>query len=883
MGALSVYAYFQLDNLIVAGNQRRLQQDSKALGMSIVQELNWRAHALQREATRAGSGGFSSIPAPDGFRSLMRGVDPAALSSEQSHHLDLGRVVLKLTGGEVAGMYFRSGPTGPLFFGRLDEKNFWSNDESPEHYCVLTADLKLHFCTPGLHPPALSAWPQNLTDQNSGFFTWRSGDLTMQGGYWLARMQPAYGYPGLVVMVAESSESLQRSVRQFRQVFFASVLLACSLALWLALNQIRRQLRPLERLSEGTRALAEGDFALRVSESGDDEFGSLAQSFNRMSETLQRKFHLLNLLAELDRAILSASEMEYIVRAVLLHIRETLPCDFVGIMRLNEQGGGSLLAACPGDDQVAAQVWDCPDAGRFMPADPNLTWYSLDLGEDHPAFPTHIARQHFEQLLVFPVRVNERVDRLLILAYVHPPEALKEIVDAGCNLTDRLAVAASNIAWEEQLYHQGHYDALTDLPNRVMLRDRVEQALLRAEREKTSVAVLMIDFDNFKQINDSMGHSAGDAFLIECAQRLKACMRQSDTTARLGGDEFVVLVPDLPRGDELPLLDMLARKLNLALAESMNINGRLVTTPASIGIALSLGNTAGFEDMLKMADTAMYESKRQQPGSYRFYSGEMNAEVRARFELTQDLREAIGKDELLLYYQPKVSALTRRIVSAEALVRWNSPKRGLVPPGLFVALLDQMGLSSWLGEWVIEQACAQMAEWDRLGLPPIPVSVNISPAQFQEGNLIHEVESALSQYRLAPARLELEILEATAASDAPETHATLTRLREMGISIALDDFGTGYSSLVYLTQLPANVLKLDRAFIRTLSSDPRQKVIVERIVALALALEYCVIAEGVEEELQLTQLAEMGCNQIQGFLISRPIPPAEFAELLRAG
>jgi diguanylate cyclase (GGDEF)-like protein len=393
---------------------------------------------------------------------------------------------------------------------------------------------------------------------------------------------------------------------------------------------------------------------------------------------------------------------------------------------------------------------------------------------------------------------------------------------------------------------------------------------------------MLVDLDNFKQINDSLGHSAGDELLVECARRLKATTRQSDTTARLGGDEFIVLLPDLPRGGESTFLDGLARKLNDVLAAPIAISERRVTTQASIGIALYPDNASSFEDLLKMADAAMYESKRQQPGSFCFYSSNLNAEVRTRFELIQDLREGVAKDELLLHYQPKVSATTGNIVGAEALVRWNSPKRGMVPPGQFVSLLDEIGLGNWLGEWVMGHACAQMAEWDRQGLAPIPVSVNLSPLNFQDANLIAKIGNILDLHGLDPCRLELEILEAMAVNESPEIHATLLQLRAMGISIALDDFGTGYSSLVYLTQLPANVLKLDRAFIRTLTTDLRQQSIVERIIALARALDFQVVAEGVEEEGQKTLLSSMGCDLIQGYLISRPVPAREFAALLRA-
>lgn len=881
MGGLAVYAYVRVSDMLVEINEQRLQQDSKALGMSVIQELNWRAQVLKREGMHITAGGDLPQMTPEGFLSLAFRPRPADLTTDQTRHLAYGKIALSLSLGDDAGMLLRPALSDRVLFARLHMPSIWRNDEAPERYCILDSDYRTLYCTPNLQAPAPTAWPSTLIGQNIGTFTWRIGDEAFLGGFWRARLQAPYAHPGLVVMVAEPKLSLLRNLTQFRLAFFAIAILAFGLALLLALSQIRRQLRPLERLTEGTRALAEGDFSARVIVPNNDEFGSLAQSFNHMSDTLQHKFHMLQMLAELDRAILNASEMDHVIQAVLSRIHQAIPCDCAGIMRLDGQGGGRLLTACDPHERLG-KAWDCPDVAPLFPKKVEQSWYMVEWGDSRPECLQHITDQRLERALIFPVRVNARIDSLLILAYRHRIDDLDEIVEASHTLTDRLAVAASNIAWEEKLYHQGHYDALTELPNRVLLRDRVEQALIRADRERTSVAVMLVDLDNFKQINDSLGHTAGDELLVECARRLKAATRQSDTTARLGGDEFVVLLPDLPRGGESTFLDAMARKLNDVLADPIAIRERRVTTQASIGIALYPDNASSFEDLLKMADAAMYESKRQQPGSFCFYSSNLNDEVRARFELIQDLREAIVKDELLLHYQPKVSTTTGCIVAAEALVRWNSSKRGMVLPGQFVSLLDEVGLGNWLGEWVMERACAQMVEWDREGLPPIPVSVNLSPLNFLDGDLVNKIENILTRHSLDPRRLELEILEATAVNESPEIHATLLHLRAMGISIALDDFGTGYSSLVYLTQLPANVLKLDRAFIRTLTTDPRQQSIVERIIALARALDFQVVAEGVEEEGQKTLLSSMGCDLIQGYLISRPVPAREFAALLRA-
>jgi diguanylate cyclase (GGDEF)-like protein len=486
-------------------------------------------------------------------------------------------------------------------------------------------------------------------------------------------------------------------------------------------------------------------------------------------------------------------------------------------------------------------------------------------------------RRPVAQLLVFPAHLKSRLDSLLLLAYATPPQNLDEIAQSGRSLADRLSIAAANIAREQMLYDQAHFDALTQLPNRLLLRDRTEQAIVHADRTETSVALLFIDLDGFKQVNDSLGHTQGDILLVEYGARLRQRMRQGDTVARMGGDEFVVLIPDLARDTAYATVDRIARALNEALAEPFQLGEQHLVSPASIGIALYPDNASSHEELLKMADAAMYESKRRAPGGYCFFTSNISELTRDRFELTQDLRDAIQRRELLLHYQPKVDARSGRLAGAEALLRWQSPKRGLVSPGVFVHLLDEMGLSIWLGEWVLDQACAQMHAWDQQGYPPFPVSINFSPLQFERTPVLARVQAALDQYRLQPDRLELEILESMAASESPTVRENLVRLRALGVRIALDDFGTGFSSLVHLTQVPADILKLDRVFTRSLCTETRQREIVGLIIAMAKVMDLTVVAEGVENEDQRELLPRMGCDLLQGYLVGRPIAPDEFA------
>jgi diguanylate cyclase (GGDEF)-like protein len=887
MGGVALIAYFQVGDMLADLTYLRLQQDSRSLGMSFIEDLNWRAQALQREAKRLTLPGATANQRPEGFLrySVLENPSWPGLTHEQRHHLSQGGTLLFLTGKLAPAMLTALPKTQRLLMGQLDKHTLWRNEAAPEHYCVVSANFQPFYCTSGLASPSAEAWPHLLAQRNGGVFPWRVKDDGSNGDYlaafWRARLQASYAHPGIIVMVADPKQVALKGLERFQQVFPALVVAALALAVLLAIIQIRRQMRPLELLTEGTRRLANGELGTTVQGAGEDEFGKLAQAFNQMSGNLRYKFHMLQMLSELDQAILGAAEMDYLIQSVLRQIRQAIPCDSAGLIRVDADGTGTFMAMS-GETGKTPGAQNCPGIREWLSPDAEQPWLHLQLDAPPANCLRPLFEEHLNEVLLFPSRVNGRLDTLLILAYKKLPEDFADTVTAGLGVADRLAVAASNLAWEGKLYHQAHYDALTDLPNRVLLRDRVEQALARAEREGTAVALLLLDLDHFKQVNDSLGHAAGDTLLIECARRLKSHIRQSDTVARLSGDEFIILVPDLARGNASDILESLARKLNDALAMPMLIAGRQVTTPACIGISLYPDNASNYEDFLKTADAAMYEAKRQQPGGFRFYAANMNEKVQARFELEQDLREAIIRQEFFLYYQPKYELAGRRIIGAEALIRWKSHKRGLVAPGLFVSLLDEMGLADWLSDWVLKTACAQMAAWDRLGLPALSISVNISPAQFQFGNLLKKVRDALDGNALAPQRLELEILETTAVNDSPEVRATLAALREMNVSIALDDFGTGYSSLVYLTQVPANILKIDRAFIKNLVSDTRQQAIVERIIALAKVLEFCVVAEGVEETAQMDCLAAMHCDVVQGYLISPPLPPDDFVHHLQS-
>lgn len=425
---------------------------------------------------------------------------------------------------------------------------------------------------------------------------------------------------------------------------------------------------------------------------------------------------------------------------------------------------------------------------------------------------------------------------------------------------------------EARIRHLAHHDVLTDLPNRLLFADRLTQAQARARRDETMLAVLCLDLNRFKDVNDTLGHAAGDLLLKALAERLQGEIREADTLARLGGDEFAIIQTGLaqPRG-----ADELSRRLIEAVAEPFDIGGHTVVIGVSIGIAVFPMNGSGPADLLKNADLALYRSKAEGRDGYRFFEEEMNARLQRRKVLEHDLRRALAEGQFELHYQPQIELGEGRVVGLEALLRWRHPDRGLVSPAEFIPLAEETGLILPLGEWALRAACVQAVAW-----PHIRMSVNLSPVQFRHSDLVGLITQALEETGLEPRRLELEITEGVLLQETEAALSVLARIRALGVRIAMDDFGTGYSSLSYLQRFPFDKIKIDQSFVRRLEVSKDAAAIVRAVLGLGNSLGIHTNAEGVETKGQLAFLRTAGCEEVQGFYFSPPVAAADLEPLL---
>jgi len=810
-------------------------------------------------------------------------------------------VLARRTGADTVRLYLvhrREGVTGEtLLLARINPGYLWSTADDE----ALPASVTLSLWDPAagilIAPPSGGAQvgpatAQALRRDGGGDFEWRGDRGEVLASWKSPTTQSSLALPPWRVILSQPRADVLAPMASFQRN--VPLLLAVSLlvVVVLGVTQIRRSLLPLAELQRGTRRIAERDFAHRVQVHSGDELEELAGSFNLMSTRLARQFSALKAAAEIDRAVLSSVDAGAIAHAVVDRVPLICPCDGISITLLAERDGADATTWRSGTDgteprEEPAQVG--AEDLRLARQHPDRLVYRDGL-PPLPPFLAHFKRNGSGSAVdTFPLRYGGEMLGVLALRRKEGETTEDDFVQVR-RIADQVAVALSNARMVDQVRFLAFYDSLTRLPNRVLYKERLAQALVRAGRTNRFVAVCFIDLDHFSRINDTLGHDLGDELLREVSSRLVAASRTSDSVSRfgaehgtaevsrLGGDEFTVVLSDLNDPQESVRV---ARRLLDTLRKPVRLGTQEVFVTASVGVAIYPFDGNDTEELLKCADVAMYHAKEQGRNTYQMYSASMNAEAMARLQLELQLRKAVEAGEFTIWYQPIVDLDTRKPVGAEALVRWSHPERGLVSPGEFIALCEECGLIVPLGEWILRGVCSQARAWEAAGLGTVRMSVNLSARQLRHDGIVDSVRSILQETGLRPRSLVLELTESMLMEPKGVTGRTIRELADLGVSLAIDDFGTGYSSLSYLKNFPVTALKIDRSFIAGITTDPDDSAITTAIIALAAAMELDVVAEGVETEAQAQFLQDKGCHKIQGYLVGRPMSREEFEEGLR--
>ncbi|MCU0805395.1 MAG: EAL domain-containing protein [Burkholderiales bacterium] len=813
----------------------------------------------------------TSLPIDRADRRLLQGEASVFVAGTPGAERSVWMVRLQPAGGQ-----------GDLLVAELQPAYLWGHaDELPylTGLCVLDRDRAPLHCPAELNPEALARVQTMLATSPSGHLRWDSGASGHLAGFREVFLNGAFRAGSWPIILTQPDELALAPVRDVRAAVLPAILLGLAIAALLAIVQVRRTMTPLRDLADATRRIAARDFGARVRVERDDELGELGKSFNEMSERLGRQFHALGALAEIDAVILSKVDIERVSAIVLRRMQEMVPADRWVLLLADPAASRTFRAHAPegtpsrshGVIVKLAQAEETVLVGSpegFAFGRPDAATRATTLQTISPTGG-----------FALPILLEGRLAGVIVGALPRGRTLDAEEVRLLRDLADRVAVALATAARERELYHRAHFDPLTQLPNRLMFTDELTRELARAERLGSRLALLFLDLDGFASVNDTLGHAAGDALLVRAAERITACVRKADLAARLGGDEFAVALTDLRDPADAAVV---ARMLSEALAAPFDIGHGETFVSASLGIAVYPTDGTTAQELLRHSDMAMYRAKESGRGAHVFFEEAMNREAQNRFALDRELRAALDERQFVLYYQPQLDLATNRIVGAEALIRWNHPTRGLVPPGPFIGFAEESGHIERIGEWALGEACAQFAAWRAAGVQIDHVSVNVSPRQFRKRDFVESVGRAVAAARIEPRALRLEITESVLVDGSESAGETLALLVALGTPLELDDFGTGYSSLAYLQRLPVATIKLDRSFIVNIAASEEAQAIAHAAVTMAHALNKEIVAEGVETPEQLELLRRWGCDAIQGYLLSKPVPPDAFAALVRA-
>jgi diguanylate cyclase (GGDEF)-like protein len=819
----------------------RLESTSKSYGLLVFERLRQTDEALTDLATL---GLADRLPLED-IRSVrsthFEVVDVVADEAKSAAGPSARPTALSLQGTQVRLTVVQArGPRTLQITANVDPTYLWNPD------AVFLNSMRI--CVRGPNAELLHCVGEDAT---------RTGDAQRSlAGEWSLFLAPRYGAPGWSVRTEQPAAVALSALNSFERTLPIVTLIGIGIAFLLSTIQIRRSHRPLALLVDAVEHMGRRGLHRHVAINSKDEYGNLALAFNRMTGSLARQFELFRTLAQIDRMILEDPSTHILVEKILPALPSLLRAPVVAV------------AVAAGDARSITIWWSSSAAttvSKFETDALTLDALAGKIDVRTEALAELVSQGNLQLLYGLPIEVEGNLRGALLLA---DPESRGNSTRHSRAFARRFAVALGSEQRRASLLKQAYYDSLTGLPNRQLFKDRLEREIAHAKRTHTKVALIYIDLDRFKNVNDSMGHSAGDALLLGVSQRLVSQLRESDTLARLGGDEFVVIAP---APEEQPA-HVLAERLQDALREPIVVQGATCFAQASIGLAVYPQDGADVEGLLRSADIAMYRSKAAGPSGITYFEEEMNRDAQRRLLIEQRLRVALHAGDLSLEYQAKVNLNDGSLAGFEALARWKDSQLGEVSPVEFIAVAEDCGLIDELGSWVLHEACSTYQNLREQGIDLGQLSVNVSMRQLRDDRFVNDVRDALMRHAMSAEALEIEVTESTLAGNHREVSGLLESLRRTGVRIAIDDFGTGYSSMSVLGELPTDALKIDRSFVMESASQRSSRSVVEAIISIAHVLGKVTVAEGVETKDQVNTLRQLGCDFAQGYFFAMPVP-----------
>ncbi len=882
---LAFFSYRQINTLTHESVQNHLRQEAKSYGNTLYYRLNLLEESLIQLASRLSqkrvktenfqeqfSSYFSSVGIVDNtlaINMLWGNKFPSpSLTDQQKKHLENKSLILtRQNTNKLILVYRPPAIKASTLIAQINPGFLWGERGSFDlrlSFCVLNENAFYLFCS----DPSIEKTKDQLF-KNS----------------WNLYLKPRYFIEKFSIVFSQPKNEALAPLNIFKTIFSGVILFSLLVVAYISIYLIRKNTLPLESLMDGINRISNDDFKHPVPVTSHDEFGLLATSFNSMSSRISKQLDVLNALAEIDQLILTRLKTEDILSIIMTRTGQVIYSDLISVALVNKDNQYHLETYTSGSKHHNGIEQRQYQINQTEVNELTTPWLFQTIKDNKPLsnYLEPLANRQVNCFLILPLVISNKLTAIISLGFFKDPALSISDKSWAREYANRIAVALSNASWEQTLYHQAHYDVLTGLPNRQLLNDRLQQALFQAKKEQSLVAIFFIDLDRFKSINDSLGHAMGDNLLQVIAQRIERNIYKGNSVARMGGDEFIVLLPSINQDSSaITQVAVIAETLLNRIAEPVQLDGHDIRISASIGIGISPDDGIDADTLIKNADIAMYHAKDKGKGNFQFYSEKLNKSTLKRLLLESDLIGAIERNEFELYYQSKVIASTGKIVGAEALIRWNHPTKGLVPPFEFIPIIETTSMIISLGDWVIRTACFQNKKWQQQGVPAILVAVNVAVKQLLHPGFVESVEKALQDSGLDPCWLELEITESAAMDDMKGTIAVLHQLKALGISLSIDDYGTGYSSLQYMKDFPIDVLKIDQSFIFKVLENHQDAAIVQSTITLAHNFGLKVIAEGVETQAHQEYLAEQGCDELQGYFFSRPVPVKDFIKLLKS-